>query len=678
MPWYPKASFFSPCFTPWMAPCIGSLAVATGCYSPNWETSADNRTPEPARGSQKAAVESARSPRQGAPADSGSTSATASVPASAELPVFEGSLAPLPAPCADIPYQTRLAAPDGNSWALLAAPPGFTFDAATGVISGQPKAGDGGNLDLELRDGSGLPRARATFDLSLRRDCWLAYLSENTPEPARLHFRDVFLTQDIVLPAGGSTDAVLDFKFSPDGAWLAFRAGAPTQYRAFLYSTRLRPAAGATLIDFGCNTSDANVGCSVLDYAWSEDSRRLAVVLSGDSAEQDYLSGVDVAETASLPWPLLGQAAWGAESVPLDYHRQLVWVGSSWLGFLGVNVNSPEPLLPDAFYAVDVTRRAEGSVLEGLRGSPSSPPTPGSWLRAASAGLAVVYNAAAEDEEDKYVEFHGRSSAPEEAAPYAFHNGQLSPSGLWIAHIDDDARLQLFDVASAVAPAAQTDVNACSELVAWSDRVEPRALERIACKYGQDIRIFDYSADPPRLEQLQGNELAFEASLRGARRAFSPSGGLLVLSDAEQGNFSLVDVSRAAPSIVEPPLHFDGPAELQMVPDTEAVALSNASALIEYSLSARGYRDAAYDTLTGAPRSACHEFFWEAPESWCGAPRVPGHLVYSGDSKSLLFESAVGTLLLAQPDVGAVPEMLTKALPACGVDCPTRRYSFKP
>ncbi|MEY2931564.1 MAG: hypothetical protein RL033_2313 [Pseudomonadota bacterium] len=659
----------------WVWGASAGLVAALGCYAPDWKTTGASGPPGSAGASSAGSrvVEQGNSPLRMMEAPPLVALVPPPSPGSARIPAAEGLPVTLPAPCANLPYAARLAAPPGSSWELLAAPAGFSFNVQTGELTGTPGAAEGGLLLLALRDAAGA-RLEVRYELALRAQCWLAYLDESGAAPTRLHLRDVFARQDIVLPEPDGVTAVQDFQFAPDGSWLALRAGTPERSQLYLYSTRSLPALQrAPALSFACTGADAGGACGVLDYAWSPDSRRLAVVLSGASAEQDYLTGVDLGETPGSPWPLIAQAAWGASSVPLDYHGQLVWAGNSWFGFLGVNVGFPDPALPDALYSAAVVTGAAGTVIEGLRGLTSVAPPPASLLRAAATGLGLVYNSPFED---RTVAFYRRGSGTE-AEALAYHEGLLSPSGRWVAQLDADARLRIFDVADDLQAVVQTEPGICNDVLAWSTALPELGRERLACRYAQRIRVLDYSPAPSGASVVVAADFDFPASLSGMRRAFSASGRMLIVGDAPQANFSIVDVS-GAPVVITPPLRYDPPAELQLVASRDAVAIANTTLLVEHWLPGGKERGAAYPTPGLAPRSACQESFWEGPDRWCGAPRVAGHFLYSLDGESLLLESEPRTVVLAQPGTGLEPQPLTRALPACSIDCAKRMYSFKP
>lgn len=580
----------------------------------------------------------------------------------------------LPAPCAGVRYSERVAVGEAGRLEATSIPPGFSFDPVTATVSGSPGAMGGGVMELALISSAGVRRA-VTVDLTLRRDCWFAYLGGTAAGSVALHFRDAFLRNDVVLPASGAT--VRDFQFSPDGAWLVFRAGPPDRLELYSYSTTLPLASDAERIEFACSAGPAG-SCSVLDYAWSEDSRHLAVALSGPTPQQDYLAGVDVSGDVLRPWPLLGEAVWVTSNVPLDFRGQLVWAGSSAVGLLGADFGSPDPASSDALYSAAYISGGELGSLGALRGISSALVPAGAKLRSIPSGMAIIHPVDAPG----FVVVHRR---PAEAdVQLSSRAGALSPSGRWIAHTVGGAdggigaRLSVVSTAGDDAEIAlETEPGTCADVIAWSSPIRSSDVELIACRHDHAVTIFELWGAPGRRELRRVSELTFPGDIRGTRRGFSSSGRSLVLGDTESSVFSIFDVSGPSATSIEPALGFVPPAELEFSPTLDVVALGTAAAVIEYPLPGGSARGRSPSSEPSAPRSACSEAFWAASERWCGAPRVPGHFVYSPGSSSMLLEPAPGVLRLFQAATAAEPTV-TSALPACGTACDVPPYAFKP
>jgi hypothetical protein len=580
----------------------------------------------------------------------------------------------LPAPCAGIPYTEVLHSPaqgpdqDALTWKLLSdLPRDLHFDATKATLSGTPVEGGSWRVSASASDGS---TTIYTVDSSLRDNCWFAELTQAAAdEPPQLHLRDVFLTSDVVL---GASEPVRDFAFSPDGAAIAFRAEAGGQLGLFLYlipeTSSLGPAAQASPISFDCSGSAA---CSVLEYAWSPDSRRLAVALR-DAAGNDYLSGLDRASPAQ-PWPSTSRVSWFADQVPLLFSEQLTWGDQDWFGFWGLEAGVPAEEYQVFHYAV---------VAEGQPLAVTALPAeygPGPHLRALSPGVALSYA-------DSRVITSIQRGAGEDSFVPGRTRGMLSPSGRLVGFANEDGRLQLSDPAQPELAPLESERGACSEIVGWSRRVDPSGVERVLCSSSSDLRVLDYVAGatggalPPRIDPPGGTVIGTAGNFVATRRAFSPTGRFLLLADATSGNFSLLDLFTGN---ADTGLPLRLPAELAFAPTRDALAFANTESWIEFALPRSLNITRAYSTFGGAAPAIgalCEESFWQDPEGWCGAPDVSVHWSYSAQEQSMLLEGPVGSLSLidlsVDPQRDAHP--LAGVLPACPSPCRTKPYAFRP
>ncbi len=608
----------------------------------------------------------------------------------------------LPSPCAGIRYSAPLTATGGTPpyhWEVITPLPGFELGSADGdagalsdtIVSESPSESLAQTEMVLMVSDSAPAELQQTrevrLDLTLRTSCWFAYLSEDGAEaapngPARLHFRDVFLTNDIILPAQADAGPVLDFKFSPDGNWLAFRAGLAGNERLFTYPARGPEPREASPVPFVCGDAGSDTPCGVIDYAWSEDSNHVAVVLGTANPLQDYLSGVSgfgVAAGPGDPWAAVGEAAWffpdvvPEGSVPLDYHEQLTWIGSRGVGFLGQPFVLPGAELPHAVYSADVVTEGfiNGAILALLEGDPSYLTESGATLFSTPEGIAIAREAVSDTLIGLFVF----------AGAHRDFIGLLSPSRRWVAGVNQEQRLEIYDLfADPFDPfpllprVAITAGPLCAEVIAWSRPAE--GLERIACRSDEGVNFFDYFFGAEPTLEFAGSVPQLPGP--GIRRAFSATGQSFVFG-APSGSttkFSFVDLLVSPPGVADRAVNLLPPGELEFPVGRDVVLLSDQRTVAEYGLGATTSSDGF--TPVGAERSPCQESFGLDPKHWCGAPEVADHLSYSPDSKTLLFEERPGALRIGQPQADPDEQPVTDALASCSERCLAKVYSFQP
>ena len=593
------------------------------------------------------------------------------VRAPGECPVIVSS--GLPAPCQGIRYSQALSASGGSgtgyTWSSASGqlPSGLEFFPDRGVIEGTPSGvSRTGSLELLLTDSLG-QRASATLDLTLREQCRMAWIAD---EPARLHLGDVFLSDEgLTLPEQLDSGArVLDMKFSPDGAWLAFRAGVPGAERLHLHA--LSSSAGDALMDFAC--PDANA-CAVLDYAWSRDAQHLAVVL-GDGTSQDFVSGLSIAQGGALAtWPVIASALSDVTEVTLDYLRDLSWAPGGYFGFVGASgleggkphgvfmAQAGLPSLPQAGVYYDRDLR--------LRQKPSG------WV----AYDGFTYKATA-------------ILPPSDAATHAA--AWTSPSGEYVA-TTDEGRLAIAAMDQLGPALATTDPGSCAVVAAWAPR--SHGMERILCSGGSidvpdgtALRVFDFDLarqvfDPPAGRAIPLNGLFSPAPLNNTRRMFTASADWLVLGAPDPGvtltsvPFENVDLPRP---LVQ--LSVNAPAEMSFSPDGRSLLIYDRAGLIWRPVPASAFYsrlslDGSNQPMTPPSLVPCEEALWASPDKWCGAPSSAAHFLISSDSRSVLFE-ADGALWVSDLGIARdLPPRRVASLPgACAASCSGSSYVFVP
>jgi hypothetical protein len=462
---------------------------------------------------------------------------------------------------------------------------------------------------------------------------------------------------------------VLDMRFSPDGEWLAFRAGDAGAERLHLYSMAEGDAV-STPIGFVCPDVPA---CGVLDYAWSRDSRHLAVVLSAGPT-RDFVSGVSLSEPGSpATWPVLGTGVSNVTELPLDYVRDLSWGAGDDFAFVG---STGQDVPPQTVYFAQAGLAAAPRAALYQDTALRLRQTPGGWV----AFEASYYTAT-------------DLVPPAGVAQHAL--GLASPSGEYAGSVRD-GRLSVYAMGNALEPLASSEAGSCAVLAAWAPRAN--GVERILCSGGTletpddgTLRVFDFDVsrrafDPPAGRDVPLAGASAPSPLANTRRLFSPSADWLVLGDPEERGVGIFPVPWGSPGL--PPasslVTVLAPAEMRFSPDGHSLLIYDAAGLTwmpipssslqtTLSLGDNGSRLAAPSLLT------CEEAVWTSPDNWCGAPASLGHFVISGDSKSVLFE-AEEQLWIA--DLGIALERPARRVApfsgACGSSCAGSSYGFAP
>ncbi|HTV20745.1 MAG TPA: Ig domain-containing protein [Polyangiaceae bacterium] len=581
--------------------------------------------------------------------------------------------AELPAPCLGIPYRAQLEATAGAgapyTWrALSPLPDGLGLDPSAGVLTGTPTAD--GTFRVEVRDRDGVASQPLDVVLERRQTCSFAYL-EGEGGPARLHYRDVFLSAatNVVLPAElAAGETVVDFEFSPDGTWIALRIELDARQRLALYPTRRDGTLASDAMPLAwCGANEPE--CSVLDYAWSANSEYLAVAVHDAESARDALTGIRVAAPTE-PWPLVSSADWDFGPVALEYRGQLGWVASEWVGFMGADPGSGDAA-SEALYSAAVAD--DGRSLEEAW-IVSSIASVGTRLLATATGLVSI------DAGADTLSYFRRLGGYPNGDVVRHPGGVLSPSRRLLVSADGEGVLQLSELDREGGPSVVSEAQTCSTIVAWSPREEPGGAERFACRYGDTIRVFEYGAAPEPGALARVAEVSFTSPLEGARRAFSATGSWLLLSELapETKRVALFDVARNDGSLERIPASCC--SVLQPASGRDALALAGESLLLEYPLPTSGHERSLVLGGSAPAVTPCEEIFSRDPARWCGAPHVDNQLEYSAEGQSLLLEWPQGTLSIAdmsqfsqQSDASARP--ITQALVSCD-GCRPRPFAF--
>lgn len=490
------------------------------------------------------------------------------------------------------------------TWTELASPPGLYFDVDTGLIDGIPS--DDGELALAVTDGDGRTVA-AVYDVSVRDRCWLAYVAGGAP-PARLVLVDPRLlarqpdNARRQFPDSG-TAAVEDYRFSPDGRFIAYRSGATPDA---LGLELVRVVDGAT--------AAVPLGEPAAEYAWSMDST-LLFLASG--ATERVLRAIDVSKLADGDGDLGDVLVLGARPIPMP-SGPFVAFGDRELAFstLDPDVPTRTRLVTTGLSGADVTLPRTRSELDFSASA---------RCEGASAGVLVT------DPETGGVSFF-----PRDGRPPATHLDVLASSSSTLLARADAGSLRLFDGASADAP--PFGIPGCARLLARAS-----ASDRFACATS-DSRLAFFELRPGGVASWTVPGEPGSGDLSGARRVFSRAGRWFASPDA--GGLSVWSLESSGPrrAALVPSAAVEGPVStLSFSPDERHLVIGGGNRLQMLELDGA---DAGLLELgsTALIDDGCGERASDGLEQWCGSDSGLSALRWSPSSDALAFRSVLGTL----------------------------------
>jgi hypothetical protein len=527
----------------------------------------------------------------------------------------------LPPPCLGSFYSEALTVAGGQEpylWSEVSAPPGLYFDADTATVQGISE-GDG-VLTVEVTDADA-HTVQKSYAVEARERCWLAFVASE-PAPAHLVLVDGRLVERQpgarrALPEEPAAEPVVDFQFSPDGRFIAYRIGAgPGALRLEL--ARLSNGRSQAIATDGAVTA----------YAWSSDASTLAFAF--DAGGQSFLGGIDVSavDAASVDPDAAFEAVRSLAAVAAPApDSTLVWYAESRLAFLGGASGAGRRLVT---VALEPDRFAPPSQRGGFSGA--------GRLLAGAGGVFVAEPATG------LHEFFADGAG----LPMAHAEGSvISASGAFAGMVRDGA-VQIFRPERASSPpgAPSFAASGCSTLLAWAGE-----RERIACAdaRGAEARVawFEISAAGDAIAALGSLSVPFpSAEHAGRRRSFSASGRWFAFSTGD--GVSVARTQPGAPRLeVALPAAVLGapPSVLSFSPDESflAIGAANTLGLIELEQGA-----ASYVVLSPSAvfNESCSERFVDGAAEWCGSASQAPDVSWSNASDLLAFRSSLGTLQL--------------------------------
>lgn len=186
----------------------------------------------------------------------------------------------LPRSSAGVAYTTTLRASGAIgplTWTVVEGllPAGLTLAPSTGVISGTPLGRAGSTFIVRASDGTNTVDASLTIRAAQR---WVAFLGDVAVDTfAELFVADISGVSpqpaQRISPVLGTGGNVVTYEFSPDGSRIAFRADADADNVFDLYVVDLL---GATPSGAAKVNPTLPAASDVLDFTWSRDGRYLA------------------------------------------------------------------------------------------------------------------------------------------------------------------------------------------------------------------------------------------------------------------------------------------------------------------------------------------------------------------------------------------------------------------
>lgn len=560
------------------------------------------------------------------------------------------------------PYAWRLASP-ADGWSISGSP----GDSSSAVLRAEKAPDEAIELTLVVTDARNAQRT-LTLPLEVRTTCWFAYLSleETGPE---LKVVDPLAEKPTPIPLAHAKGAY-DFKFSPDGAFLAYS-----------YDSDEPAGRHLSLLDL-TNLHEHAVGFaedSVTYYSWAPSGSVLAAAFQ--VGDKTYLGGLRAPSpgATSLPPTLVSTMA--------TIESDLYWVGSDYVTFHAQDGARRRPFFSElASAGFSTPERILRSALVGVK------------VQTAETGFFLLSPG-----QTLYNDLSGSVWTGVDHPAVDL----VAPSGRYTAALTADGLPQLFpaetgNVGNIVE--AEEDAPSCTQLLAWATE-----RERIACVadvpndnggvHGE-VRIFDLQGDPPRLTATTvGNFCASDlndtasdsclnkrdgysfgsVSAAGVARAFSRSGRHFVfartLGDSAYvyiADLDMVPVRIAPPTMLRAAGTSTGSLAFAFSPD-ERFLLVRRGAQVWIIELATGLLGTLRNTLDGEP---CTEEFVADPETYCGNGTQPTAPIWAPGSETTAFQSPEGLTII---DLSPFPLKGVKVLPAaaCESQC-SGQFAFQP
>jgi hypothetical protein len=554
-----------------------------------------------------------------------------------------------PEACVGWPYSAKFEVTGGSppySWQAPTLPTGFNLNPQTVELSSAATfAIANPAVTLQVTDHNGRIIQRA-LSVALRQKCWFGYVSNETGV-ARVHLVDPQLGTHLQRPVTNTADlSVEDFKWSPDGKFVAYRVKKTNgDYALWLWQGPLWDRDLELLLDG-----------SVLHYAWSPDAGVLGVVTTANG--QNSLGGVNVASVPreSAPGTIQGVVT----LTPLDaaVDSELTWYGEGTSRAV-------------AFHKAgrgDFSKcRNTGHATLGTLGFESL-----AWALSYNyCNDVFIYPSRAGyfASVDGALNYH-----PNDSSATVYHdNDALSPSADFTA-VAVDSTLELRRANLDFWEDATATTQGCGHLLAWGE-----ARERIACtgadesSFWTDTLNSDASAFTTAL--VSGSTSALAAGWSGYPRLMSRSANWLAIATADR--LHLASLAGTPQFTWSAALASSNGTSLAFSPDESLLTVQRGNQLWLYNVPGSTASGIALGTLGSEP-AACSEAAFGLP-NWCGSSRGEPAWKWAADSRAIALVTASGNLAIDDLRLWHSRQEIVETVvtPNCSGACATQ-FRFQP
>ncbi|MET0795495.1 MAG: hypothetical protein ABW061_28510, partial [Polyangiaceae bacterium] len=456
---------------------------------------------------------------------------------------------PLPRPCAGYPYAETLVAHGASGayeWNLAGeAPPGLSFDPNTASVTGTISHDE--TLTVQATNAESQRTFEASFSLEPRDKCWFAYVSK-TAQFGQLNLFDPVLKSRERLPKQPNGEFVSDFKFSPNGKYVAYRLAAPAA-KASLVLVRLE--------DFGQQRFEY---ANVTQYEWSPDSQFLAVSYSDVDGDQLILlrTTAAVPDTAGRVPPVLTFLASLPKTVSVS---GMAWANPTHLAFFEV----ADPLAPD-FWGFGLSKAGVDGI--GASASYDAFDLSGDSFHPAPDGVFTISSAFG-------IFFYPNDPSDDDSKVVLHDPVTIAPSGRYVAKAVA-SRLEVFPAAQTSSSSSKAKAHpGCDTVLAWAEGTERIACQGTSASGQAQLQFFDVDPDTGQVSSISDAGVLLSGSSSKQRRAFSASGARFAFASKEALSVISFDAPTQPYSVaISAALQSDF-AELAFAPGNEQLLLQH-------------------------------------------------------------------------------------------------------